>query len=367
MMKRIGLIAALAMICSCATQKGLVLEPVSYGEIDGWSEDAHAEALEAFVRSCDRPIASSGDELRPHIDDGAWQDACQSAGRYLAQGDAGAQHFFEAHFAPYHMQYGEQQDGLLTGYYIPVIEGSLTRTAEYNYPVYGVPRDLQKGVSYYSRAEIERGALSGKGLEIAWVKDPVAVFFMQIQGSGRLQLPDGQMMVLQYAAQNGHAYTPIGRVLADRGEIPLEDVSLQSIREWLHTHPQQANEVMNQNESYVFFAPVQTQEMPKGAQGVPLTPERSLAVDDSIMPYGLPVFLQTAAEHPEAGPQDFQKLLITQDTGGAIKGYMRGDIFFGQGDEAEHKAGLQKNAGRWIVLLPTQNASHDAQLSASGT
>lgn len=359
---------AFGMLCACTAEKGLVLQPVAYDDLDGWSQDSHAEALSAFTQSCSRPIVASGEELRPHIDEIAWQEACQAAPEYLNQGDSAAQRFFETHFDAYAMQYGEQQDGLLTGYYIPVIEGSLERSADYPWPVYGVPTDLQKGVSYFSREEIGAGALAGKGIEVAWVSDPVALFFMQIQGSGRLQLPDGRMEVLQYAAQNGHGYTPIGRVLADMGEIPLEDVSLQTIRDWLHQHPDRADEIMNQNESYVFFKPVQTEDMPKGAQGVPLTPERSLAADASIMPYGLPVFVQTEAAHPEEGQQSFQKLLIVQDTGGAIKGPMRGDIFFGQGEAAEQKAGLQKNPGHWVVLLPMRSVARGSQLaSRSGT
>ena len=357
--------ALLGLLVACDTPKGLKLEPVSYDSISGWSEDSHSEALSAFVASCGRPISASGDELRPHIDEDAWLVACGESAKYLSQGDAGAQAFFEAYFEPHQMSYGKQQDGLLTGYYIPVIEGSLSRTEEYRWPVYGVPPGLQKGVSYYNRAEIESGAMKGKGLEIAWVKDRVMLFFMQIQGSGRLQLPDGRMMVLQYAGQNGHSYTPIGRVLADAGEIPPEEVSLQSIREWLYRNPDRADGVMNQNESYVFFALVKTDDMPKGAQGVPLTAERSLAADASIMPYGLPVYVETYAAHKdEQEARAFRKLLIVQDTGGAIKGPMRGDIFFGQGPDAEHKAGLQKQDGRWVVLLPTQRGSHDTQIAS---
>jgi membrane-bound lytic murein transglycosylase A len=208
-------------------------------------------------------------------------------------------------------------------------------------------------VPYPDRREIEAGALSGRKLEIVWVDDPVGAFFLHVQGSGRVRLADGGELRLGYAAQNGHPYTAIGRELIDRGELRSEDVSLQTIRAWLEAHPGQARELMERNASYVFFQQVKG-EGPLGAQGVPLTPGRSLAVDLNFVPLGVPLWLVAGAPSPLEGEPDrkLRRLVVTQDTGGAIRGPIRGDVFWGFGEEAEAIAGRMKHRGRYWMLLP---------------
>jgi membrane-bound lytic murein transglycosylase A len=202
---------------------------------------------------------------------------------------------------------------------------------------------------YENRAAIESGALRGRGLEMLWVDDPVDAFFLQIQGSGRVMLEDGTSLRIGYAGQNGHPYVAIGRELIARGALTREAVSMPAIRDWLRANPQEADAVMNRNPSFVFFRELDG-DGPVGAQGVALTPGRSLAVDRSFVPYGVPVWLD--AEDPVDGEVRVQRLLVAQDTGGAIRGPVRGDVFWGHGPEAEHRAGLMKSRGRYFLLLP---------------
>jgi len=270
-----------------------------------------------------------------------------------------------------------RREGLLTGYYEPELRGSRRRTGSFRHPLYLAPRDAQvvdlgefkrelagrkitglvrggRFRPYWDRAEIERGALAGRRLELVWVDDPVALFFLQIQGSGRVVLPDGTLVRVGYAGQNGHDYTAIGRILIERGELAREEVSLQTIRAWLRAHPERADEVMNHNRSYVFFR-VLPGAAPVGAQGVELTAGRSLAVDDAFLPYGLPVWIaSTLPAVPELGraEQPLARLVVAQDTGGAITGPVRGDLFLGPGREAEELAGRMKQGLRLWILRP---------------
>ena len=274
--------------------------------------------------------------------------------------------------------------GLFTGYYEPQLRGSRTRRGPYQTPLYGVPGDLVnvdlglfrenlKGqrivgkvtdgrlIPYPPRAEIESVGL-GQAVPILFVDDPIDAFFLQIQGSGRILLEDGTVVRGVYAAQNGRPYTAIGAVLVRRGELSLEEVSMQSIRAWLVAHPAEAQEIMNANASYVFFAeqPIGDPSLgAAGAQGVPLTPEASLAVDPTVHALGVPVWLETTAPDPDATKPNriFHRLLVMQDTGGAIRGPVRGDVYWGYTADAGSIAGRMRSEGRMTVLLPRSVAS----------
>ncbi len=342
----------------------------------GWGEDDPVDAWPAFLQSC-RGMAG-----RPYWPQ--WSSVCEEA-RLLPVKDGGAiRQFLETRLEPYLLTNPDgATSGMVTGYYEPLLRGARTRTAKYSQPVLGVPPDLltidlsevlpdlknmrlrgrlqgNKVVPYYSRAEI-----TGKGVEknfpervLLWVDDAIELFFLQIQGSGRVRLTDGSMVRLGYADQNGHPYKAIGRVLADRGEIPIEQVSMQSIQTWARANPDRLDEILNSNPSYVFFRerPVKGNgdEGPQGALGVPLTPGRSIAVDPRHVPLGAPVFLSTT--QPDS-VVPLSRLVLAQDTGGAIRGVVRADFFWGFGADAGAQAGRMKQAGKMWVLLPVGVAS----------
>jgi membrane-bound lytic murein transglycosylase A len=275
---------------------------------------------------------------------GHWLAACRAA-TTTAGDDLSARRFFERWFVPYLVLSAGSDEGMFTGYYEPILSGAWRRSARYTYPLYRAPA-LTSGLP--SRAEIESGALAGRGLELLWVDDPIAAFFLHIQGSGLVQLEDGGVYRVGFAGQNGYSYFPIGRELIRRGEILPEQMSMQAIRVWLQAHPDEARSLMNLNPSYVFFR-LRDGDAPIGAQGVALTPGRSLAVDPSFVPFGVPVWLDTT---DPAQPQPLRRLVVAQDTGGAIKGPVRGDLFWGAGEDAELRAGLMKQTGRYYLLLP---------------
>ncbi len=329
---------------------GFQLTPVSFVDLPAWSSDNHAQALQAFRRSCanisgKRSVGSSS-AGGPFGNSGQWQRAC-SASAAVRGTDSAAREFFEAYFVPYLVESGGTNAGMFTGYYEPILMGSWRRTERFNVPLYRSPGNT--GRKLPSRAEIEAGALAGRGIEILWVDDPIGAFFLQIQGSGRVQMQDGSTVRLGYAGGNGYTYFPIGRELIRRGEIAPEQMSMQAIRDWLIAHPADADDVMNLNPSYVFFRKMDG-EGPIGAHGVPLTPGRSLAVDPSFVPYGVPIWLETT--DPTQGGTPLHRLVVAQDTGGAIKGPIRGDVFWGAGEDAELHAGLMKETGRYFMLLP---------------
>jgi membrane-bound lytic murein transglycosylase A len=271
----------------------------------------------------------------------------------------------------------DRPDGLFTGYYEPLLRGSRRYGGAYTVPLYRAPDDLvlidlglfkpdlagreiagridgRQFVPYFGRAEIDAGALEGRGLELVWVDDAIDTFFLQIQGSGQVELDDGARIRVGYDGQNGHQYRAIGRDLVAQGALTLEEVSLQSIRDWLIAHPAEAREIMARNASYVFFRErpeLDAADGPIGAQGVPLTAGRSLAVDRRYIPLGTPIWLESTAPWPE-GEGPLRRLVIAQDTGGAIKGPVRGDVFWGTGPRAEAIAGHMKSQGRYVVLLP---------------
>lgn len=351
----------------------LTLEPTSFDRLGGWAKDDHAAALPAFVRSCgrlrtlppDRPLGPAGTV-------GDWLAPCTAAASVPAGDAQAARLFFETWFSPWTAGDGESAEGLFTGYYEAELNGSLAPSEVYATPLYRRPpelvmvdlgefRDTLKGERiagrvvegrlrpYEDRARIDGGALDGRDLELLWVDDPVDAFFLQIQGSGRVVLDDGRNLRIGYDGQNGHPYYAIGRELVARGALSREEVSMQSIRAWLEANPAEAKAVMDLNPSYVFFR-VLDGEGPVGAQGVPLTPGRSLAVDRSFVPYGVPVWLE--AEDPLDPGTRFSRLMVAQDTGGAIRGPVRGDVFWGHGEEAELRAGRMRSRGTYHLLLP---------------
>ncbi len=360
----------------------LELHPTSFDQLEGWRRDDPSQALTAFRTSCikldqraaDDPIGP--DEIFGRV--GEWQLICRAAAELPAQPPAAeARAFFERWFLPYRISDDGAAEGLFTGYYEPLLRGSRQNGGGYVVPLRRVPADLMRVelgrfnpdlagywiagrvvagqfVPYHPRAEIEAGALDGQGLELLWVDDVIDKFFLQIQGSGQVVLDDGTTVRVGYAGQNGHPYRAIGRDLIENGALSREEVSLQSIRAWLQAHPDAAQAIMDRNRSYVFFQEhpeLSPDQGPLGAQGVPLTPGRSLAVDLRFFPLGAPVWLETTAPWPE-GEAPLRRLMIAQDTGGAIRGVVRGDVFWGAGDRAEAVAGHMKSRGRYTVLLP---------------
>ncbi len=352
-----------------------------FDALPGWRDDRHAEILSAFRRSCifldERPDGDTMGMTGGSVAD--WRLVCRAV-RELVDPvtDARARAFFETHFRPVAISGDDGPDGLFTGYFEPELLGSREPGPEYPVPLYARPsdlvlfdaavprdpsaRDLKRGRivdgrarPYFTREEIERGALKDKVEPILYLKDKVDAFFLHIQGSGRVRLADGSVQRVGFAAKSGQPYTPIGRVLIERKEIKKEDVSMQSIKAWLRSNPDQADALMWQNKSYIFFRLIDGDPElgPPGAQGVPLTPGRSLAVDRRFHAYGSLFWLDTTAPSGESGAeQNFRRLMIAQDTGSAILGAVRGDVFWGSGERAGEVAGRMKSTGRLYALVP---------------
>lgn len=355
--------ALLLLAAACAGTSGggapagkrISLDQVAadFRPLPGWVDDDHAAAVPALLRTCswvEQAPASKPMGSHPAAGTVAdWRPACATArGLPLASDPDSARRFFEAHFTP--VALGDGSDGLFTGYYEPVLHGSWVRTERHTVPLYRLPASGKNGLP--SRARIAAGALAGRGLELMWVDDAVDAFFLEIQGSGRAIMQDGSVVGLSYAGQNGHSYYPIGRWLIDQGIATREEMSLQYIRRWLKEHPDQARGLMNLNPSYVFFRQRPGGIGALGARSMELTPGRSLAVDPDHVPLGPPVWLDLQGAPVPGGT--LQRLVVAQDTGGAIKGPVRGDLFWGDGPEAEERAGLMKARGRFTLLVPRQ-------------
>ncbi len=349
-------LALMLLLTACGGGDATKITPTTYSTLDGWGNDNHAAAYKLFADSCvasaSRAKAYTSKEEGPIGVRQNWERVCGMAELQPAPGDALARQFFEQNFTPYKVETEAKPTGTLTGYYEPIINGSRTKQAPYLTPVYGVPSDLGSRKPYYSREEIESGAIRGRAPVLLYVDDPVMLFFLHIQGSGKVRLPDGSLIGLQYAGQNGQKFVPIGRVLKESGE--LSDVSMQGIRDWLHAHSvSERNALMNQNPSFVFFKLAPGDEMAKGALGLPLTPLRSLAIDDDRAAYGVPTWLDTTITAYGSGVQmPFKRLFVSQDTGGALHSPHRGDIFFGRGVQEEWQAGHQNAQGNVYWLLP---------------
>ncbi len=341
-------------------------QAISWEDLPAWREDRFTEAWPALLQGC-RVLPRRSAE---------WERICARATSLGDIDDSVARRFFEQEFRAHRVNAaGADGKGLVTGYYEPLLHGSRVPDERYRYPVYGRPADLirvdlaelypelegkkvrgrlegSRLVPYYARGEIDAGASSPlAGNELLWVDDPVALFFLHVQGSGRVKLPDGELIAVGYADQNGQPYSSIGRILIERGEIPRERISLFSIRDWLRSHPDEASALLSSNRSYVFFQLREaTDEHARGSLNVPLTPGRSIAVDRRNIPLGVPVWLDTT--YPGSGGRELRRLTFAQDTGGAIKGYARADLFWGNGAEAERLAGEMKQDARLFVLLP---------------
>jgi membrane-bound lytic murein transglycosylase A len=332
--------------------QGLSLTPSEFSKIHSWNYNNFQNSFSAFQKSCHQiPHYKEKTLLGKHQFFGKesdWHSVCAKSQRISP---SNAKTFFEQEFQP--VLVSNTDSGMFTGYYIPELRGSFTPSHIYRYPLYARPA----GGQLPTRAEIVNGALNGRATPILWVDSEIDSFFLHIQGSGNVRLPDNRLVHVAYAGQNGHRYYAIGKYLIETNHIPKAQMSAQAIKNWLANNPTQAQAVMNKNPSYVFFK-LDTKNMTqqaKGAAGVPLTPEYSLAVDDEYYPYGLPMWVETGVKVPVNGElknMAFERLMVAQDTGGAIKGAVRGDIFFGTGTNAEIMAGKQSFNGRKYLLLP---------------
>jgi membrane-bound lytic murein transglycosylase A len=365
----------------------ITMTPAAFADLPGWESDDHLAAWKAFVASC-KPIldaAKGGSKAGPRPTPQSLLDVCQLAlltgTNGKPQTKVGARAFFEAHFRPHRIDQGGSE-GLLTGYYEPLIQGSRKPDATFQTPVYKRPADLvnvvaesergaksaqfthmrqtAKGLApYMTRAEIEQGGLKGQNLELLYFHDPVDVFFLQIQGSGRIELPNGEKVRITYDGKNGYPYTSVGRHLIDQGHFEPEKMSLKALAEWLKVDRKRGESVMWENKSYVFFRELQGAEAEgaMGVLGIALQPGRSLAVDTAFHDIGMPIYVTspelTHASKPDAGkPAGFARLMVAHDVGSAIKGPERGDIFFGSGDKAGRTAGVTKHPGHFFALVP---------------
>ncbi len=333
--------------------------PLGFEQLQGWSDDNHAEALASFLSSCpmlmNKPrSATSGSHLQ--VDAATWRSLCTDAAGVPRDNNIEARGFFERRFVPYKIANNGKERGLFTGYYVPTLYASHKRKGHYTYALYQPPAGLERMKPYYSHEEIARGALESKGLELVWVDDPVMLFFLQIQGSGRVKFDDGSDMLVGYAGQNGHGYVSLGKIMGDEGLLPKDQINFYTIRQWLYDHPDRAFGLMQRNPSYVFFKRLD-QQGAVGAAGSVLVRQRSIAVDNKYIPYGLPVFMETdLPATPNGNLTSFHRVLIAQDTGGAIKGPVRADIFFGEGSDAEYLAGFMKGHGVYSLLVPKEIA-----------
>ncbi|MDH5536319.1 MAG: MltA domain-containing protein [Betaproteobacteria bacterium] len=342
---------------------GAQLRAATWDELPGWRADDPAAAWPALLRGC---AALKNQE--------AWVNVCAAARQIERPDREAAWRFFERHFAPFQVLGLEgDAEGLVTGYYEPLLRGSRRPSPRYRHPVYAVPDDLlvidltgvhpelagmrlrgrldgRRVVPYHDRAAIERGDAPVRGKEIVWVDDAIELFFLQIQGSGRIQLDDGRTLRVGFADQNGHPYRSIGRWLIERGELPPEQASMQSIKDWARRNPDQLADLLNYNARYIFFRELPDDlPGPIGALGVPLTAERSVAIDPGFIPLGAPVYLATTWPN---SVRPLNRLMLAQDTGGAIRGAVRADFFWGFGEEAAQRAGRMKQALKMWVVLP---------------
>ncbi len=355
-MKRIILLNIIMAFFLTACADKLVLKKTEFTKLKGWEKDEHSQALESFVKSCEK-IQKTPSNKKIYESGiggvyGDWKQICNQAMMVDAsKNPADARKFFEDNFVPYKAKNGWRSTGRVTGYFEMALKGSRTKHEPYIYPLYKKPSDKIDGQKYFSRKEIDEGALEDKNLELVWVDDPVREFFLQVQGSGRIQLDDGTEMRVGYGGQNGYKYVPIGKYMIEKEYLTKENMSAHAIKDWLYSHPDQAKEVMQANPSYVFFREIKG-DGPIGGQGVALTPMRSLAVDKRYIPYGVPVWLNVDLTAKEEQGEKVNRLFVAQDTGGAIKGPIRSDLFFGYGSEAEDLAGYQNSKGRYFLLLP---------------
>lgn len=334
-----GALAALVVagitVVTPATARDVTYQVLAFDALKGWAKDDHAKALKVFLNTC------------RDMKDPDWQTLCT-----YAEANPEPRQFFELLFRPVLIEDG--QEALFTGYFEPELEGDLYRSSRYRYPVYAMPPEALRNNPWLTRREIlTSDVMTGRGLEIAWVDDPVELFFLQIQGSGRIRLPGGRYIRVGYRGSNGHPYRSIGVELVRRGIYDAHQVSAQVIKNWVRRNPQQGRDLLLHNPSYVFFREVSNvpaDQGPLGAMNRSVTAMQTIAVDPQFVPLGAPVWIEKAGKKP------LRRLMIAQDTGSAIKGAQRADIFFGTGDRAGRAAGKLRDPGRMIVLMPIQRA-----------
>lgn len=332
-----AVLLAAALMASAQASAAPTYKLLGFSDLDGWVRDDHSAALDVFLSTC------------MDLDGADWEAICALG---TTQRPKNARAFFELLFRPVLIEDG--QDALFTGYFEPELEGSLVKSGRYRYPVYKMPAEAKQTRLWHPRREIlTSGIMSNRGLEIAWVDDPVELFFLQIQGSGRIKLPTGNSLRVGFAGSNGHIYRSIGVELVRRGIYKAHQVSAQVIKNWVRRNPADGAELLFHNPSYVFFREVNevpADKGPLGAMNRSVTTLRSLAVDPKFTPLGAPVWLEKEGERP------LRRLMVAQDTGSAIKGAQRADVFFGTGDRAGAQAGKLRDPGRMVVLLPIQQA-----------
>lgn len=358
-------VAAFVSVSLLSSATGFAAAPVrvtDFEKLAGWESDDQAEALDAFRRSCNRIMkldpgtrldATSGKGIYGVAKD--WQAPCEQATAVRSSRGA-ARAFFERWFVP--VVFTQDNTGLFTGYYEPEYRGALKRGGVYQTPILGVPSNYVAGKPFYTRTQIENGAVDADRNAIVWLADPVDAFFLHIQGSGRIRLEGGKTMRLGFAAKNNRPYTAIGKVLLQKGELKQGEVSMQTIRAWLDAHPAEQQKILHTNDSYVFFrqlADVSSELGPIGAEAVNLTPGRSLAVDRSFHPLGSLMWLDASAvpvPFRDGVNSPSRRLVVAQDTGTAIVGRQRGDVFWGAGPEAADIAGRMQSPGTLTALVP---------------
>ena len=330
-----ALLFAGGVLMSASAQAETVYSILDFDDLDGWAEDDHQAALDVFRSTC-------RDMKTPD-----WKTLCRAA-----QDQQNARAFFELFFRPLLIEDGK--DMMFTGYFEPELDGSRTKTARYKYPIYAMPRDAKTAGQWYTRRQIlEDGVMDGLNLEICYVDDPVELFFLQIQGSGRVRLPDGSFLRVGFGGSNRHNYRSIGQEMVRRGIYQSHQVSAEVIKNWVRRNPEEGRELLFHNPSYVFFrevSEVPADKGPLGAMNRSITTMRSIAVDPIFTPLGAPVWIEKDGKSP------LRRLMVAQDTGSAIKGAQRADVFFGTGDQAGKEAGRLRDPGRMVVLMPIQRA-----------
>lgn len=352
------------MLSPSSSVAGKPLVETSWRDLPGWGDDDLAPALQGFVDSCKA------------LKQPPWLDTCADAAKQVGAGHDALRRFFETRFTPYQVVNADgSREGMVTGYYEPLLKGSRHKSKAYPWPLYGVPDDLvdveldtpvelrngrlrgrlenRRLVPYYTREEIAQRERQFSRYVLLWVADPIELFFLHVQGSGRIELDGGSQVRVAYADTNGHPYKSIGRWLVDKGELKLDQASMDGIKAWAKANPSRLNELLSVNPSYIFFriAGEATSDGPQGSLGVPLTPGRSIAVDPRSVPLGAPVWLATTQPNSS---KPLNRLVNAQDTGSAIKGGVRADYFWGFGAEAGIAAGRMRQSGAMWVLLPRE-------------
>jgi membrane-bound lytic murein transglycosylase A len=333
--------------------QAMSLKKADFKQLEQWDKD-HLELFsDAFNASCSLTLKREDHVLMHSSGVGGkakdWKPVCQAFGELNSTSSLELRAFLQAHFVPYHIQEPVSEGNKFTGYFEAALNGSRQKSSEYPYPVYRLPPNLSVSNPHPTREEIQKGVLADQELELLYVEDDVALFFAHVQGSATVTLDDGTLTRIGFAGKTNHPYRAIGAYLREEGHLEPENVNAESIKAWLYMNPEEREAVFAYNPSYIFFEEKSRVGGPVGAQGIALTPERSIAVDKDKIPYGIPVWVETKLTLNQT---PYNRLMVTQDTGSAIKGSVRGDLFFGAGHDAEKRASFQNSQGRWFLLLP---------------